>query len=890
MMWLKRLFFRRRLYGELSEEIREHLEEKIEELVATGMSRKEATYGARREFGNVALLEEDSRAVWQWPTVEGFFADLRYGVRILHKTPAVTCVALLSLALGIGANTAIFSLMDGLMLRLLPVQKPEELLQVLRTNPSAEPGASFTNKVWEQIRDTQDVFSGTFAWWSDRFDLAKGGEAHYANGLYVNGDYFRVLGIRPAGGRLISFSDDWRGCPGVVALSYGFWREHFGGSQSVIGSTLSLNNHPFAVIGVAAPGFFGTEVGNRFDVALPICAEAIVRGKDSALDNSGAWWLQIMGRLKPGVNQQQAAARFKVLGPATFAAALPKEEQQYFAQRTLVVVPGAAGPSDLRDQYKRPLETLMIIVGLVLLIACANIAGLMLARAAAREREIAMRKALGASRARLIRQLLTECVLLSTTGALPGILFACWGTALLVRYISTAQNKVFLDLSLDSRVLAFTAATAVLTGILVGVLPALRSTRVSLAAAMKGSQAVGSERRIRFRPGKWIVASQVALSLVLLVAAGLFLRSFVNLVTLDIGFDRNNLLVMNTNLKIPNISPEQWSGNYDQIESRLRSLPGVVSVGRSIRLPISNWEWNQSLHVDSPGAPTGEDSLAYFNFISPGFFQTMRIPMLAGRNFDNYDSKTTTPVAIVNEVLARRFFPNANPIGKYFRMGRLGENSAPPVQIVGLVKDSKYESLREDTYAQAFFPIAQVPEHDEAENFLLRTVAPPSTLVSVVQDAVASSNTGISLEFHTLAEQVDDSLVQERLLATLSAFCGALALLLAMVGLYGAMSYLVTQRQAEFGIRRALGAQPVSILQLVMRDVAAVLLWGLTAGVAISVATAQLLQRMLFGLPARDAFTLTVAVVTFSAVALLAGYLPARRAMRVDPIVALRYE
>jgi predicted permease len=606
------------------------------------------------------------------------------------------------------------------------------------------------------------------------------------------------------------------------------------------------------------------------------------------------WWLNVIGRSKPGISYEQAKARLGVLSPGAFAAAVPQnwdpKGSHEFLKRSFVMVPAATGTSDLRRQFSQPLNILMGVVGLVLLIACANIASLMLARAAARHKEIAVRKALGASRARLIRQLLTECVLLSTAGAVLGVVFARWGSSLLVRYISTGNHAAFLDLSLDWRVLSFTAAAAILTGLLFGVLPAFRSTRVSLTSAMKGSQATDDESRAKFRPGKWIVASQVALSLVLLVASGLFLRSLVKLVTLDAGFDRSNVLIVSANLRNAKVPPEQQPAMFEQVESRLRSLPGVISAGRSVMTPISNYIWNNILEVDTPNPPTGDNAIAFFNYVSTGYFETLRTPLLAGRNFSDNDGKNGQLVAIVNETLARKFFPKGEAIGKYFRIHPDPGQPAPPIQIVGLVKDAKYESLREEAHATAYFPIAQIPEHAEEQVLELRTAMRPQAFIPAVQEVVAGVSKAIPLDFGTLAEQVDDSLVQERLLATLSTFFGGLALLLAMIGLYGALSYLVTQRQKEFGIRLALGAPQNSILRLVMREVLLVLAGGVFIGVCISLAAVGLLQKMLYGLAARDTVTLLGSVGVLSAVAFFAGYLPARRAMRVDPMVALRYE
>jgi len=892
---LRALFARRRRSDDLAEEIRRHLEIEERESLESGMTPDEAHYAALRRFGNVTVAKEGSTEMWKWLLLEQLLQDVRYGIAQLSRKPAFTAVAVLTLALGIGANTAIFSLIDAVMLRMLPVQRPDELAVVERYNPwRSEPSPSFTNALWEQVRDQQDVFSGAFAWSIDGLDLARGGAVHLANTLWVSGGFFNTLGLRPASGRLIAASDDQRGCPAVAVLSYGFWQEHFGGANSAIGSTLSLNDHPFEVIGVAPAGFFGMDVGQKFDVAAPICATKVIDGEQSRLDHRSWWWLSVAGRVKPGITRSQLTARLKVLSPGIMAAAVPhtwpEDEQHRFVKQSLAADSGATGMSMLRRQFDQPLQVLMGVVGLVLLIACANIASLMLARAAARHKEIAVRQALGARRGRLIRQLLTECLMLSVAGALLGILFARWGTSLLVRYISTARTTVFLDLSLDGRVLGFTAAIAALTAVLFGLLPALRSTSVSLASAMKGSQTLELERPARVRSRRLIVASQVALSLVLLVAAGLLLRSFAKLATLDIGFDRNNVLMVTADLKTAKIAPEQQLATYEQIETRLKALPGVVSAGRSVMPPLSGEEWNNSIRTNWSKSLTGDDALAWFNFVSPGFLDTLHMTLLAGRNLNSGDTKTSPAVAIVNQTLAHRFFPGLNPVGKTFRVDDGSGKPGPPVEVVGIVRDAKYGGLREDTYATAFFPSTQVPEHSDAETFEVRTAIPPSALTGPVQAAIASVNRQIPLEFHTLAELANDSMVQERLLALLSGFFGALALLLAMIGLYGTLSYLVTQRRTEFGVRMALGARPGSILWLVMSDVFLVLAGGITVGILISLAATRVLQEMLFGLGPRDAITMISAAAVLSIVALIAGYLPARRATKVDPMAALRYE
>jgi putative ABC transport system permease protein len=539
---------------EMADEFECHLQMHIEDNVHAGMAPEEARRQALIKLGGMDQVKEIYRDRRRLPMLETLMQDVRYGARMLRKNPGFTAVAILTLALGIGANTAIFSLIDTVMLRMLPVQKPEELMQLELTdlNEPGRPNSVFTNPLWEQVRDQQDVFSGAFAWSEDRFDLSQGGAVDMAEGLWASGGLFQALGLKPAAGRLMSVADDQRGCAGVAMLSYGFWQDHFAGEQSAIGSVLSVNNHPVQVIGVAPRGFSGLNVGRKFDVAIPICMAAIYDGPKTRLDQRSWWWLQVIGRVKPGLSVQKAQARLKVLSPTVMSAALPQDwepkDQKEFLQNVLQAQPAGTGISDLRDRFKDPLEILMAVVGLVLLIACANIASLMIARAASRHKEIAVRQALGASRVRLVRQLLTECVLLSLAGGALGIFFARAGCTLLVHLMSTTRTPLALQFPLDGRVLAFTAAVAVLTGILFGVLPAFGSTRVSLTAAMKGSLAAESARHSRFRPGILIVGTQVALSLVLLVAAGLFLRSFWKLVTLDIGFDRSNVLMVGANM------------------------------------------------------------------------------------------------------------------------------------------------------------------------------------------------------------------------------------------------------------------------------------------------------------------------------------------------------
>jgi putative ABC transport system permease protein len=890
------MFRRKRKQGDFVTEIESHLDLETERLQEEGLSEEEARMAARRAFGNVTRAEERFYESSRWLWWDHFMQDVRFSLRTLRKSPGFTAVAVLTLALGIGANTAIFSLIDAVTLRMLPVVQPNELRLVLIADrhKGGEGDPEFTNTIWEQLRDHQDVFSGVFAWSDSKLDVAKGGAVHNVNAIWVSGEYFHVLGLRPAAGRMLTAADDQRGCRGAVVLSYGFWQEHYGGAQNAVGTALSLNTHPFEVVGVAPPGFSGMRVGRNFDVALPICAVALLDGKNSRLDDRSYWWLSVAGRTRSGISSSQLAAGLDILSTPVFTAALPgdwpPDAQKDFLDSLLVTSPASTGVSELRKHFDRPLETLMVVVGLVLLIACANMASLLLARGASRQKDLAVRQALGASRFRLIRQLLTECILLSMAGALAGTLFARWGAMVMIHVLSTARSGVFLDLSLDDRVLGFTVATAVFTSLLFGLLPALRATRVTLASAMKAPRGGESKRSSLWRGRHGIVALQLALSLVLLVTAGLFLRSFEKLATLDLGFDRSSVLMIDTDLKTAKVPPERQMETYDAIERRLRAVPGVLAVGRSVISPVSGQGWNGDIHTEWSKALVGRASMVWFNCASPGFFDALRTTLLAGRYFNEHDTKTASPVAIIDQTLARRFFPNLDPVGRILHLRSFQGKDGPPIEVVGVVKDFKYSSPQEEARPVALFPDTQVPFGGDRETLELRTGVRPSALISAVQAAVASVNKDVPLEFYTLATQVDDSMVQERMLAMLSAFFGALALLLATVGLYGTLSYVVAQRQTEFGIRMALGAEPASILRMVMRSVVTVLVSGTVAGLGISLATTRVLQQLLFGLSARDAGTIAGAVIVLGAVALIAGYFPARRATRVDPMVALRDE
>ena len=814
--------------------------------------------------------------------------DVRYALRALCSSPGFSAVAILSLALGIGANTAIFSLINAVILKMLPVSHPEQLVEL---GTKTEDGLSFTNPVWEQVRDRQDVFSGAFAYSPTRLNLAMGGEVRNANASWVSGDFFRTLGVNPLLGRTIAADDDKRGCPVIGLLSYDFWQREFGGGADVLDRRLTLNTHPVRIVGVAPPGFSGIQVGEAVDVYLPLCAEGTVIRENSALDKRANSWLWIFARLRPGISQQQALARMNTLAPQIFADTLPSNfppapQKRYLAQR-FSLLPGAKGFSNIRHDYKAALYTLMAAVVMVLLIACANVANLLISRAAVRRKEVAIRMAIGASRARLIRQLLTESVLLSSIGAILGVVFAQWASRLLVRFLSTTNANVVLDLSIDIRVLAFTTAVAIGTGILFGLAPAWQGTRVDPHFAMKANARGVVESQAGFSLGKILVASQVALSLVLLIGAGLMLKTFAKLATLDTGFDKKQVLLIRLDPRYASVPPDRRLSLYQELQRRLAAVPGVRSASFADITPVSGSSSYRVIHVDGHMAKSPEDSVVWINSISAGFFATMETPFIAGRDFDAHDTPQAPLVAVVNESMANKFFGSRrDAVGKTFRQGGTGGS---PIQIIGVVKDTKYTSLRAEGEAIAYYPLSQLPPMRWA-NFVLRANGPATSLIPSVKAAVDEVNHDITLQFRTLALQVDESLGRERLLATLSGFFGALALALAVTGLYGVMSYNVDRRRNEIGIRMALGAEQARVLGMVLGEVAILIVAGLALGLAVAVFSTRLLAGFLYRLEPNDPTTLVTACVVLAVSAVVAGLLPARRAAKLDPMTALREE
>ena len=843
-----------------------------------------------RSFGNASQLAESSRAVWVWPFLETFVQDVRYALRALRANPGFFATAVLSLALGIGANTAIFSILNAVMLRSLPVEDPHRLVEVdSGRNPY------LTNPIWEQVRDHQQAFTGSLAYGTDRFDLAEGGESHFAEGVWASGDFFRVLGVPAMRGRVFTPDDDIHGgghAGPVAVISYSFWKRHFTGDPEVLGKMIRLNRHPFTIVGVTPPWFTGLEVDKHYDVAIPIGCEPILHTDRSALNARSWWWLRILGRLKPGESIQEADARMKALSAEVNRATVPPgwdpEGKRNYLRRSFGLLPAAAGFSDTGHEYRKALFTLMAVVALVLLIACANIANLLLARAAARQREISIRMAIGAARRRVMRQLMSESLLLAVLGAAGGLLFAAWGSRLLVRFISTARNELQLDTAPDLRVLAFTMGIAVLTGLLFGLVPALRATSVPPNHVLK--EHASAARGSRLGLGRALVTGQVALSLMLLVGAGLFLGTFRNLLRTDLGFTNHNVLLIQAAMMQSNIPRAQRPRVYREIVHRLRAIPGVAAAASSALTPISNSMWNNNVSPEGYTPKGKDDTLVYFNRVSPGFFETLRTPLLLGRDFSEHDDLSAPPVMIIGESVARRFFGHENPLGKTIGAEAAQPGKSVTYQVIGVVKDAKYATVDEGETLTVYLACAQDDEPWPSVNFEIRSEHPVAALAPAVRAVIGNVNRGISLEFCNFETQVSDSLLQPRMVAMLSAFFGGLALLLAMIGLYGVTAYGVARRQSEIGIRMALGAQPGSVIWLVLREMAVMLAVGTLIGLGASLAAARLVASLLYGVKTYDAAALAIAAAVLGIATGIAAYLPAKRAARLDPMAALREE
>ena len=892
MSWM-RFLQRRRWDDERARELAAYLDEEIADNVARGMTPGDARAAAHRKLGNATLIREEIYEMNTIGFLETIWQDFRYGARILRRNPTFAVVAILTLALGTGANAAIFQLVDAVRLRTLPVRNPQELVEIQidsrdqgRTGSFTGRRPMLTNGLYHRIRDQQQAFSSMMAWGTFTFDLAGGGEQKPADGLWVSGNFFETLGVQPALGRLISPADDVRGCgaPGVV-ISHGFWQRHYGGSPSVVGQTILLDGHRFDIIGVARKGFFGVDVGRSFDVALPVCSEPVFRGARSALDKPDSWFLASIGRLKPGWTEEQARTQLQAISPGLFKETLPAnyvpDDAKAYLNFLLDVNPAGTGVSSLRRQYATPLYILLGVTGLVLLIACANLANLMLARATARAREISVRLAIGASRRRIVRQMLSESLILALTGAAAGLVIARWLSEFLVNFLSTGSTPLFLDLDFDWRIFAFTAAVASAACLLFGLTPALRATGGSSANVL-GTRTT-TDGRERFTLRRALVVVQVALSLVLLVGALLFTSSLRNLLTLDSGFRQEGVMFVSLDLRRANIPQDSRRPLTNAIVERIGAVPGVKRAAEAVIAPISGSGWNQRIVIDAKV----QDGIVNFNAVGPGYFEVLGTRLVAGRDFNPHDGPGSAEVAIVNELFAKKFFPGSDPLGRIFNIE--DTKPGPRYQIVGVVRDTKYTDLREDLTPIAYLAANQqtdpIPFVQVAVNSAIGTAVNPG-ITAVIREV----NPAITLEYSTMERLVSDSLVSERLMAALSGFFGGLAVLIATVGLYGVMSYVVARRRMEIGIRMALGADRGAVIRMVVADAGRLLAIGLVAGLALAVLGGRSARSLLYGLEPWDASTLALSAVSLGAVALLASWLPAYRASRVSPTAALREE
>ena len=893
--------------AEVVEELSQHLRDRYDEVLISGVGADLAYQTLRRELNDGTLvsgLEATVHAAGsplpvgrdgrEW-LIAGLWSDLRYGARLLLRNPGFATVAILSLALGIGANTGIFQLLDAVRLRTLPVKAPEQLATMgIVHSPHCCRGdfysryADLTGALWNQLREQQQGFSEIAGWAPFRFNLGLGGEARYANVLMVSGDFFDVLGVQPLLGRLISPADDYKGCGAQGAvLSYGFWQREYGGRTEVLGSKITLDGHPFQITGVAPPSFYGIEVGQNFDVAVAMCSQPVFSTKGGLMDSPVSWWIATIGRLKPGWGLERASAQLEAISPGIFATTLPAgydalAKKDYLSFH-LGALPAARGVSQLRRDYEDPLWLLLALSGLVLLIACANLANLMLARASARQREMALRLTLGASRSRLIRQLLAESLLLAALGTFAGAALAQILSRVLVAFLSTQQSRIFVELTPDWRVLGFAAGLAIFTCLLFGLAPAVQASHTEPGVAMKAGGRGATAGRDRFLLRRALVVSQVALSLMLLVGAFLFVRTFRNLLALNAGFQQDHILVTNFDYSPLKLPLETQMAYKHQLIERMRAVPGVSSAAEVLIVPMSHSGWDDN--IDIPDGPQRQDTM--FNRVGPGYFQTMETPLLAGRDFNETDTPKSPRVAIVNEAFARKFFGGANPVGRLFHDAGGADTT---YQIVGLVKDTKYYELREAPLPGAFVSFTQANGPEQQSTLMIRSDEPLLTLISSVKRAANDVNPAMVLNFTVFKTQIREGLLREQLMATLSGFFGVLATILAMVGLYGVISYMVVRRRNEIGVRMALGANRHDILGMVLREAAILLGIGLAAGAALVLIAGKAAASMLYGLMPGDPLTLGAAIMGMTVVALLASLLPAQRAATVHPMVALREE
>ncbi len=903
LRWLTQ---RGRKEAELREELQFHLEEEAEQHQAEGLAEEQARWAARRELGNLTLLQEDTRATWTWTFVEQLAQDTRYGLRMIAANKTFSAMAILLLALGIGANTAIFSFMDSILLRSLPVSDSQSLVMLSWHTPRRnmhgtnrhdnsfnDPnggfiGGFFAYPAFELLRKSDAVFSTVFGYQgAGDLNLTYRGQSELARTEYVSADYFRGLGIPPAAGRLIVPDDDRAGAPAIAVISFGLSQRRFGGPENAPGQSILINNLPFSVIGVTPPEFFGVDPDSPPDIYVPMHVNLLLDDRDYSaktyLDPMYDWVVP-MARLRPGVSAKQAQT---VLAGPFFEwarAADPKRRTEEVP--TLVVREGSGGLDSLRRTYSKPLYILLTLVGLILSIACANIANLLLARATVRKREIALRLSLGAGRPRIIRQLLTESVLLAALGGMLGVAFAIWGIRLLTLLLANGRENFTLRTELNWHVLGVVAGLSLLTGMLFGLAPALQSTRMDLIPALKESR-TGESRGYGFRGlslARILMVSQIAVTLLILVAAGLFVRTLSNLASIELGFNRENLLTFQLNARQAGHKDPEIVALYNDLRSQFSAIPGVRAATLSNHTLIGTGTSGTGVRI---AGATPEDSSILT--VGTGFFTTMQIPLLLGREIDERDRLNSPMVAVVNQAFAKRSFGDRNPLGQHIALEYPSPND---IEIVGVSANTLYGNLKGSVPPTVYLPFTQGGWGPvQGMVYELRTAGNPLNYVHAVRDLVQRADQRLPLsDVKSQGAWIDQTINQEITFARLCTAFAILALAIACVGLYGTMSYRVARRMGEIGIRMALGAQRARVVWMVLREVVLLAAVGLAIGMPAALAASKLVESFLFGMKPNDPVTLIGSVVTLTTTAILAGYLPARNASRIDPMIALRHE
>lgn len=895
MRWL-RYFRRGRWDEERARELQSYIDIETDENIARGMSPDAARTAAYRRLGNPTRIREEVYDMNSLGFLETTWHDLRYGLRTLGRNRGFALVAVLSLALGIGANTAIFQLIDAVRMRALPVAQPDDLAIVrIGESPNGRTGRfsgrypMLTYPIWAQMEGRLQSFESTFAWGSATLDLATSGESRPVQGMYVSEAFFTTLGLSPLAGRLPAPGDATFDCSEPAAvISYPFWQREYGADRGVIGRTVSIDGRPFPIVGVTERAFFGLEVGRNFDIILPVCAQAILNPGDNGLTHESWWWLGAMGRLRPGVSREQASAELQAVSSGIFDATVPSRytpasANDYRAFK-LAAFPAATGISTLRREYGDSLTMLLSIAGLVLLIACGNLANLMLARASTRRREMAVRLAIGASRRRLIRQLMAESLIVAAAGALLGAWLAGLLGRGLVAFLATPNAPVFVDISLSWRVAAFASGLGVLTCLAFGLVPALRATRTQPGAALGSRGETDPSGRFALR--RVLVVGQLAVSLVLLVGAALFVLTFHNVASVDTGMETQGIVVADFDYRRAGVADEAHATFQRQFYEKLQALPGIGPVSRVSIVPLSGSGWNRALFIDGQE----QEGFPLINRVDGNYFSLIGSRIVSGRTFDERDVPGATEVAVVTEKFVETYLPGREPIGRTFSFDAfdLEAGQTPPVYtIVGVVTNMLYGDVRDAMEPLIYFAATQESEFGAS----IAVMARPDVSIEAANAALVAASrerSGILLSLTTLEDTVARTLVRERMMAALAGFFGILAAALAAIGLYGVMSYTVSRRRQEIGVRMALGAGRGRILGMVLREATLMVVAGVIAGGVLAVAVARYAQSLLFGLTATDVRIIAGSAALLAVIAVLASLLPAQRAARLEPTTALR--